>query len=172
LQIRGRDVGPVILADPPTVPPGYIKQNQKIDPNSPRIASQLYERVRGQLLEFASDPYNDLPFEAGDEQQVHFATLAGVNAMIAQSVHRPELYPGSAIMILSIAHAPGIFHPQMHWVKLLPKAPMSYVLPCGHKELFRAARHDFARVLKFALDHDVNSRIEAERALGPAFASA
>jgi thioesterase domain-containing protein len=31
LQARGREVGPVILADPPTVPPGYIKQNQTVN---------------------------------------------------------------------------------------------------------------------------------------------
>jgi thioesterase domain-containing protein len=172
LQARGREVGPVILADPPTVPPGYIKQNQTVNPRDPRIAAQLYERVRGQLLERASISYADLPFEPNDPDQVHLAALAGVNSLFALSTHVPEMFPGAVVMILSIAHAAGIFHPQMHWIKLLPQAPTAHVLPCTHLEMFRSARHDFARVLKFALEGAINAGTRAECPAEPTFASA
>src|SRR5262249_29622703 len=49
LEVRGRKAGPVILIDPPTVPPGFIPHNQTIDPRNRLVASQLYQRVRGQL---------------------------------------------------------------------------------------------------------------------------
>jgi thioesterase domain-containing protein len=167
LQARGREVGPVILADPPTVPPGFIKQNQTVNPHDAQVAAQLYERVRGQLLERASISYADLPFEPDDQTQVHLATLAGVNSLVALSRHVPEVFPGATVMILSIAHAPGIFHTQMHWIKLLPQAPTAHVLPCTHREMFRSARHDFARVLKFVLEGAINAGTRAESAAGP-----
>jgi thioesterase domain-containing protein len=172
LQARGREVGPVILADPPTVPPGLIKQNQTVNPRDPHVAAQLYERVRGQLMERASISYVDLPFAPDDQTQVHLATLAGVNSLITLSTHVPEMFPGAVVMILSIAHAPGIFHPQMHWIKLLPQAPTAHVLPCTHREMFRSARHDFVRVLKFVLEGAVNAERRAEYIAVPTFAPA
>src|SRR5713226_68428 len=47
LQARGREVGPAILVDPPTMPQGLISQNQEVDARDPVVASQLYGRVRG-----------------------------------------------------------------------------------------------------------------------------
>jgi thioesterase domain-containing protein len=162
LQARGEELGPLILADPPTVPPGYIRQNHGVDPRNPLIASQLYERVRGQLLNHALRPYNDLRFASDDKEKVHFATLAGVNSLVALSTHVPEPFPGAAAAILSAERAAGFFHPQMHWIKLLPRKLIAHVLPCNHMEVFRSARHDFVRVLKFILDNDVNFKIRAE----------
>ena len=46
LRARGREVGPVILIDPPTVPPGYLQHNHTIDPRAPLVASRLYAQVR------------------------------------------------------------------------------------------------------------------------------
>src|ERR1039458_6388571 len=172
LQARGREVGPVILADPPTVPPGYIKQNKTIDPQNPLVASQLYQRVRTRLLDHASKSFIDLPFELNDQRQLHLATLAGVNSLVALSTHEPEIFPGAVATILSFERAAGFFHPQMHWVKLLPRKPMVHVLPWAHMEMFRSGRHDFVRVLKFVLEGAMNSGTRAERAAGPAVASA
>src|SRR5262249_3939920 len=42
---RGRRVGPVILAAPTFMPPGYIRENQTVDPRHPLIASQLYQQA-------------------------------------------------------------------------------------------------------------------------------
>src|SRR5262249_14601938 len=41
LQARDRKVGPVILADPPVTPPGFLEQTQRMDPHRPEIARQL-----------------------------------------------------------------------------------------------------------------------------------
>src|SRR5689334_1667973 len=35
---EGRQIGPLILADPPTRPPGYYRHNLEIDPRQPLLA--------------------------------------------------------------------------------------------------------------------------------------
>src|SRR5262245_60345909 len=45
LQETGRQVGPVILADPPPVPPGYNENNRKYA-SDPKAARFLYESAR------------------------------------------------------------------------------------------------------------------------------
>jgi len=164
LQVRGREVGPMILIDPPTVPPGLIPHNQTIDPRNPLVASQLYERVRGQLSQHAAQSHKDLPLAVDDEKQMHLATLAGVNSFVALSTYLPEPFPGPTVVILSFERAAGFFHPQMHWVKILPQRPMGYVLPYGHLQLFGSARHQFARVLKLVLENIMHSAIQDQHA--------
>src|SRR5262249_48377667 len=145
LEVRGRKAGPVILIDPPTVPPGFIPHNQTIDPRNRLVASQLYQRVRGQLSSHATKSHKDLPLAVDDEKQMHLATLAGVNSFVALSTYLPEPFPGATVVILSSERAAGFFHPQMHWIKLLPQKPMAYVLPHTHMGMFRSARYEFAR---------------------------
>jgi thioesterase domain-containing protein len=171
LQSRGRQVGPAILADPPTVPPGSIPNNHNVDLQNPLIASQLYERVRGQLLDHAALPYNEVPFDPADEKQVHGATQAGIASLVACATHRPEPFYGPAGVILSIDHAPGFFHPQMHWIKLLKQPPRAHVLPTTHRELFRSNRVEFARIFAFMLQTLTRNESPAEYAAGPAFAT-
>ena len=172
LQARGREVGPAILADPPPVPQGLIPQNQTADSRNPLVASQLYRRVRGQLLDHASQSYNLMPFAVDDEQQVHVATLAGVDVLVAFCRHVPEIFTGATAAILSPRRAANFFHPQMPWAKLLPGKPMAYVMPYDHTEIFRSGRHDFTRALKFILDGAMNFGTRAESAaelpVGPA----
>jgi len=152
LQARGREVGPVILVDPPPMPQGVISRNQKVDARNPLVASQLYQRVRGDLLNCGTQSYNHLPFAIDDEQQVHLATLAGVRVMVASCRHTPEIFTGAASVILSPSRAVGFFHSQMPWAKVLTGKYTAYVLPYDHIEMFRSGRHDLARVLKFILD--------------------
>jgi hypothetical protein len=152
------------LVDPPAVPPGFIPHNQTIDPRNPLVASQLYQRVRGQLSRHAAQTHKDLSFAVDDETQMHLATLAGVNSFVALSRYLPEPFLGATVVILSFERAAGFFHPQMHWVKLLPQKPMAYVLPCAHLEMFRSARHEFARVLKLALENIMNPSIQDQHA--------
>lgn len=171
LQARGREVGPLILADPPTTPPGYIKRNQTINPEDPLVAQQLYQWVRDCLLNDALRPENHLPFEANNERQVHVATLAGVKSLVALSKHIPEIFPGAVATILSFERAAGFFHPEMHWVKLLPQKLAAHILPYAHVEIFRSGRNDFARVLKFVLEGTKKPETRSESATVPAFAS-
>jgi pimeloyl-ACP methyl ester carboxylesterase len=171
LQARGREVGPVILADPPGVP-GLVPHNQTVDSRDPLVASQLYRHVRGQLLDHTSQSYNDMPFAADDQQQVHLATLAGMNALVAFCRHVPEIFTGAAAAILSSRRAAGFFHPQMPWAKLLPGKHMAFILPYDHTEIFRSGRHDFTRVLKFILDGAMNFGTRTESTVEVALRSA
>jgi thioesterase domain-containing protein len=172
-QARGRETGPVILVDPPTVPVGRLLQNPAaINPHDPLIAAQLHQRVRGLILETASQPDFDLPFAAADEEQVKLATLAGVNCLIAFSNFVAEPFSGATVAILSSERAAGFFHPQMYWANLLPRMRIAHVLPFDHRALFRSGRHDLIRVLKFVLEGAMNVRIPAESTVGSVFAPA
>jgi thioesterase domain-containing protein len=168
LQGRGREPGPVILVDPPL--PG---QNIKpIDARNPFIRDQLYKRVHGSLFDHASQSHNDMPFSFDDENQAHVATLAGMTTVVAFCKHVPEIFPGAAVVILSTQRAHAFFHPQMYWLKLLPRLLMAHVLSFPHTEMFRSGRYEFARVLKFVLEGAMKAEIPAEPAIKMVSASA
>ncbi len=164
LRDEGRQIGPVILADPPAVPLSYDRRNSAVDIRQPHIAQQLHDQARRTLLDHASRPYNDVPFDPRDPRQLQTAVLAAVGALIASARHTPSPFPGAAELIVSAERAPGFFHPQMPWHKLLPGPRSVHVLPWGHMELFRAGREAVARLLKFILDEpwvlDVECRPE------------
>jgi thioesterase domain-containing protein len=161
LQVRGREPGPVILVDPPL--PGL--HLRPIDTRNPLIAAQLYERVRGKLLDHASHSHNEMPFALNDQDQVHVATSAAVTTLVAFCTHVPEVFPGAAVAILSSRRAHAFFHPQMYWIKLLPRLVVTHVLPFEHTEMFRSGRHELARILKFVLESDIKTEIPAEPAI-------
>jgi thioesterase domain-containing protein len=160
-QRRGREPGPVILVDPP-LPGVHIRP---IDTRNPLIEKQLYERVRGKLLEHAAHAHNEMPFSLDDPDQVHVATLAAVKTLVAFCTHAPEVFSGAAVAILSSRRAHAFFHPQMYWIKLLPGLIMTHVLPFEHTEMFRSGRHELARILKFVLESDIKAQISAKPAL-------
>jgi thioesterase domain-containing protein len=168
LKARGKKLGPVILADPPGVPQGLVRQNQLVDSRDPLVASQLYRRVQGQLLDHASQSYNDVPFAIDDSQQLHAATLAGMSALVAFCRHIPEAYPGHATAILSSRRAANFFHPQMHWVNLLQNC-QAHVLSYDHTEIFRSGRYQFIRILKFILDGAADLETGNESTIGGRF---
>ena len=167
LQARGREVGPLILLDPPPVP--HISIGGLLILAIPRLRRSLYQRVRAQLLNH--DP-GDLPFAVNDQQRVHLATLAGVNALVALSQHRPKAFPGEAMAIVTSERAGAFFHPQMPWVKLLPQISIAHVLSCTHEEFFKSARYNLAHVLKFVVENAMQSRSRTEGAVGSIVASA
>src|ERR1700728_3884125 len=93
---KGRAMGPVVLADPPRVPYGKTGNVQEMGTSIPQDADaggamgsgverQLYNYTRGALMTHASLPYNELPFDARDPQQLHIATLTGVACTAALS---------------------------------------------------------------------------------------
>ena len=167
LEKRGQKVGPVIIADPPAVPQGLVPHNQTVDPQNPLVAAQLNEQVRGQLLEFSSLPYNEMPFRHDDEQQVRLATSVGVKALVAFCRYVPEVFTGAAVPILSSRRAAKFFHPQMPWAKILPQKCAAFVLPYDHTDLFQTGRHDFARVLQFVLGEGVTFRSAVDTVVAP-----
>jgi pimeloyl-ACP methyl ester carboxylesterase len=171
LLARGREVGPVILVDPPT-PGRHILLNPTVDPNNPLVAAQLYERARGSLLRSASDVHYDMPFAVNDQQQLHFAALAAVNSLVVFCRHVPEVFPGAAVAILSSQRATAFFHPQMTWIKLLPRLMMAHVLPFDHNGLFHSGLQDLARIFKFVLEGATDAKIPAELPNGRMFAPA
>ncbi len=156
-----RPVGPVILADPPLTP-GKLRQIK--DPRQPHVARQLYEQVRTALLAHASRPYNEMPFDPEDAEQLHAATLAGVGSAVAFGRYSPDPFPGPTQLIVSAEWAPSFFHPQMPWQKLLPGPRTVHVLPWHHMQLFRAGREPVARLLRYLLEETSTLEAFAERA--------
>jgi len=162
LQAQGRETGPVILADPPPMPPGVAAQNRRVDRGNPRIERQLYQQAERALLEHATRPYNAMPFEATDPGELHLATLAGLSSLVAFAHYVPKPFSGSAALIVSAERAPGFFHPQMPWHKLLPGPRLVHVLPWHHQDLFRSGREAVARSLKFMLEEAAAFEIVTE----------
>ena len=162
LQARDRNVGPVILADPPVTPPGFLEQNQRLDPQRPEIARRLYEQQRRILLDHASRSYNDMPFDCNDPEKMHLATLAAVGSLVALTKHVPTPFSGRVVLILSAERAPGFFHPKGPWRTILPGPQTAHVLPWPHTELFRSGLEQFARLFNFILNEIATSNAPAE----------
>jgi thioesterase domain-containing protein len=142
---KGRQVGPVILADPPAAP-GQSKR-----PAPTGFEPQLRQRVQQNLLAYASRPDGGMPFDPRDPQQMQRAVAACVGSLVAFARHVPGPFAGPAQLILSAQAAVGFFHPQVPWHKLLTGPRMVHVLPAEFTELFQAARPQVARALRFLL---------------------
>jgi len=150
LQKQGRQVGPLILADPLPVP-RQAAGGKGVDPRKPEVARQLYRNVETNLLAYASRPYNEMPFDSSDPEQVHRATLAGVGTLTALAGFIPTPFSGPVQMIVSAQRSTSLFHPQMPWHRLLPGPRMILVLPWTHIHLFRSGRATVAHALRFML---------------------
>jgi thioesterase domain-containing protein len=163
LQDQGRQIGPVILADPLPIPRQISNEGKMIESREPGVARQLYERVRTNLLAYASRPYNDMPFDASVAEELHRAVLAGVGALVALSTYNPRPFAGSMQVIVSAGRAASFFHPQMPWHELLPGPRTVVVLPFNHQVLFQVGRAAVARALKFLLQEaDAQRQGEAD----------
>jgi|SRR5215468_8893497 len=152
LQEEGRQVGPVILADPPRVPPGLNERNRAVDVRNPLIADALYWSVREQLSNRPPSSYNDIPFDPRVPQQLHAATLAGASSLIALSLHVPQPFSGPTQVIVTAPRAAQFFDSASPWHWLLPGPRMVHVVPWDHTEFFRAGLDHIARVLQFLLE--------------------
>jgi thioesterase domain-containing protein len=152
LREKNRRMGPVILADPPPMPIGYRKEIQANDLRQPHIARQMYEQAEELLKAYASRPYNTMPFDHRDSQQLHAAVLAGVASLTAVAKYVPRPFSGFAELIVSAKYALRFFHPQMPWHTLLRGPRIVHVLPWEHRDMFQAGREEVARLLKFMLD--------------------
>lgn len=151
LQEQGRQVGPVILGDPQPVPPGYDRRNYTANIQDPVLIRHVHKRVCEALLEHASRPYTDLPFDPNDPQQLDVAAAAGVATIIAFGRHVPRPYDGPVQLILSQERAPAFFSAQTPWQDLLRGPRMVHVVAWPHQEVFRSGREDFARALQFMI---------------------
>jgi len=165
LQEHGRQIDPVILADPPPVPYGYDKRRNSVDVRQPQIAERLYRETRAKLLERASEALDDLPFDPADPEQLHAATLAAVSTLVAFSRYVPTVFSGPVELIISEGSAAGFFHPLMPWHKLLPGPRVVHVLPWSHHELFRAGRKTVLRLLRSMLEQEPTPETVADRRL-------
>src|SRR5262249_24174622 len=150
LQNQGRQVGPLILADPLPVP-RQVPGGKGVDPRKPEGARQLYRNVETTLLGYASRPYNEMPIDSSDPEQLRRATLAGVGTLIALARFVPPPFSGPVQMIVSAERSASLFHPQIPWHKLLLGPRMMIVLPWMHVQLFRSGRATVAHALKFML---------------------
>jgi thioesterase domain-containing protein len=158
LQERGRQVGPVILANPPPLAGSVpVREQPVIAPRQPVLDGQLYHSVRGALLAYASRGLDGLPFDAGNAKQLHAATLAGVALHVAFGKHAPTPFAGPAEVMLPAEAAEEFFNPQMAWQELLPGSHIVHVLPWDRDELFRSGLEAAMQVLKFLVEEAVEA---------------
>lgn len=166
LREKGRQAGPVILVDPQPVPPGYDRYNHTVNINDPVVVRNVRRKGREVLLQHASYPYNDMPFNANDELQLEMAISAAVASLTAFGRHLPRPYSGPTHLILSAERAADFFHPQTPWRDLLRGPQTIHVVPIEHQELFRSGRESFARTLKFMVTEPSENLAEPEAAFG------
>lgn len=164
LLADGREMGPVILFDPPRNPFGSQAAMQ--DPgwgngqvsasaiaSDPDVARQLYTYARGVMMTHAAVPYNEMPFNPRDPQQLDIATRTGIACTTALSRYsNPTPFFGAVELIINVNVAQFFFGRQMPWQKLLPNPHPTHVYPHGHMEWFRANRFNTGRLFKFILE--------------------
>src|SRR5262249_351686 len=164
LLADGRELGPVILFDPPRNPFGSQAAMQ--DPGwgsgqasapaiaaDPDVARQLYNYARGVMMTHAAVPYNEMPFNPRDPQQLDIATRTGIACTTPLSQYsNPTPFFGAVELIINVNVAQFFFGRQMPWQKLLPNPHPTHVYPHGHMEWFRASRFNTGRLLKFILE--------------------
>jgi len=160
----GRELGPLILFDPPRNPFGGHASMQDAswgggqaaisdDTSDPEVARQLYNYARGVMMTHASVPYNEMPFDARDPKQLDTATRTGIACTTALSRYaNPTPFFGAVELIINVNVAQFFFGRQMPWQKLLPNPHPTHVYPYGHMEWFRAHRFNTGRLLKFILE--------------------
>jgi thioesterase domain-containing protein len=168
LRTAGRETDPVILVDPNTVfhrlpEMKHIRQGQRPDVRHPLVRGQLYQQVRMVLSDYGSRPYNDLPFDCADPEQLHVASLAGLACVFALAAYTPTPYPGPVAVIVSKERAARFFHPELPWHRLLVGPRKIQVLPWEHGQMLQEGREDLARLIKIFVDKASNFQIEADQ---------
>jgi pimeloyl-ACP methyl ester carboxylesterase len=164
LLASGRELGPVVLFDPPRNPFGGQPAKQdagwgggqqapSYDPSDPLVERQLYNYARGAMMAHASIPYNEMPFDARDPKQLEIATRTAIACTTALSRYS-NLAPffGAVELVINANVTQFFFGRQMPWQKLLPNPHATHVYPYGHIEWFRTYRFNTGRLFKFILD--------------------
>jgi thioesterase domain-containing protein len=155
-------VAPVLMVDPPGVPPGFNEQHQALKSGlSPRIHQQLYRSALESLRRSALRD-GGLPFDVGDPQRLHVAATAGVTTMVAFSRHRPAPFHGATECFLSEERAPAHFNPALPWRGLLQGPRVIHVLPGSHDSLFDPTRGDLWRMIGFSVECLTESAASAD----------
>lgn len=164
LLSSGREMGPVVLFDPPRNPFGNQGAMQDAswgggqaspahDSADPEVARQLYNYARGVMMSHASMPYNHMPFDARDPQQLHVATQVAIACTTALSrFSNPTPFFGAIELIINANVSQFFFGRQMPWQRLLPNPHPTHVYPYGHTEWFRQHRFRTGRLLKFIIE--------------------
>jgi len=153
---EGRQIGPVILVDPPVLTASYEKQSKTID-LSPEVQDRFVREVYHWFIKKKlrrDDSEEDLPFDPRDPKQLHAAVMVATRTTVAFAKYVPRAFSGSVHVIVAKNRAPGFLHPQMPWHKLLSGPRVVHVVPWSHLELFRpgAGRKTVARLMKFILE--------------------
>jgi thioesterase domain-containing protein len=158
LQDEGRQIGSVILVDPPVLTASYQKQSKAFD-LTPEVQDRFVQEVYGWLLGkklHPADGEEDLPFEPCDPKQLQSAVAVATRTTVAFAKYVPRPFSGAVHVIVTEKRAPGFLHPQMPWHKLLSGPRVVHVVPWSHMELFQpgAGRKTVARLMKFMLEED------------------
>lgn len=155
LTAAGEDVGPVTLVDPPLVPHSESALNRAADPkNDPVLYQHAYADVEQMLQKFAARFV--LPFDMSDPAQLRQAIEVGIATHVAFYRYVPPRYDGPTEFIISADRAFGHFHPMSPWRKIVARPGRFYVVPGKHEELFLNRLDDVSRLLRFAVNPDVD----------------
>jgi thioesterase domain-containing protein len=164
LLADGRELAPLILFDPPRNPfgsqatlqdPGWggNQAPAAFDPSDPQVARQLYNYARGVMMTHATLPFNEMPFDARDPEQLDAATRTGIACTTALSRYsNPTPFFGGVELIINVNVVQFFFGRQMPWQKLLPNPHPTHVYPYGHMEWFRNYRFNTGRLFKFIVE--------------------
>jgi thioesterase domain-containing protein len=166
LNERGRQIGPVILADPPL--PRDPRAGAAVDAAQPATRKYLYDAARGALLRQASRPDHGLPFECSDARQLHLATLAGVATLAAFIKYMPKPFSGAAELLLPVERAEEFFLPDMPWSGLFIGECIVHISPWDHDALFGEGRESAIEALGFLVDEAVEAFVERPAETGAA----
>jgi len=149
----GESVAPVILLDPPGLPPGY--QERQLAPELHLIPGPVYRQLYDSMwagLQQSALRHGGLPFDVGDPQQLHIAATVGVATLAAFSRHHLAPFHGATECFLSEQRALAHFNPALPWRGLLQGPRVVHVLPGDHDSLFDPNRDELWRMIAFSVE--------------------
>lgn len=163
LLAAGEHVAPVILLDPPDLPPGY--QQLRLAPELHLLPTRIYEQLHNntrESLQRSALRHGGLPFDVEDPRQLHAAATVGVATLVAFSRHRLAPFHGATECFLSEQRALAHFNPAMPWRGLLLGPRVVHVLPGDHDSLFDPSRDDLWRMIGFSVEAATEALVTAD----------
>lgn len=159
LIAAGRQVGRVLLIDPPAMPFSYNERLHNLDPaQQPGVLRRLQEQVVAEFQQYAG-MYDYLPYDVRDPARLRQAAGVGVACMLAFFKHRPLPFPGAVELIVSERRAAGYFGAALPWQSILTGPRWMHMLPGQHADMFRSQSEAVFRLVSFyletALDIDI-----------------
>jgi len=152
LAAQGERVGSTILLDPPLVPYYRAHENRTLNPKADPIAYRnLRINVEQTFRKFAHY-FHGLPYDVNDPARFERTIETGIALLVMLGRYVPPRFDGRTEFIICAARAFGHFHPESHWVSIVPRPGRVHVIPGNHDELYLNHLDEVLRLMQFALD--------------------